>query len=155
MKRATHTKFFLHIGHFYFNPRPREKGDICCCPLLVCSQYFNPRPREKGDTVSEQYFQIYTISIHALVKRATRLIFLGCVARINFNPRPREKGDQRRLTLQKYPYNFNPRPREKGDLTDGVFINDMVHFNPRPREKGDGFCVGCSPFPLLFQSTPS
>ena len=77
----------------YFNPRPREEGDIR--PLIkLCSIaisihalvkratgqftfasrfifYFNPRPREEGDQVPYQDPPRSAISIHALVKRAT------------------------------------------------------------------------------------
>ena len=34
--------------------------------------YFNPRPREEGDPISWLSFFVGLISIHALVKRATR-----------------------------------------------------------------------------------
>ena len=62
-----------------FNPRPREEGDIFWVTFLGVVCYFNPRPREEGD------FKAYArgearsyISIHALVKRATkRKIFFG------------------------------------------------------------------------------
>ena len=36
------------------------------------TRYFNPRPREEGDYEERGYFAIGGISIHALVKRATR-----------------------------------------------------------------------------------
>ena len=34
--------------------------------------YFNPRPREEGDETTVFDGQTFTISIHALVKRATK-----------------------------------------------------------------------------------
>ena len=71
VKRATHLGTDDIIGPGYFNPRPREEGDllliICFCILL----YFNPRPREEGDS-----------------RPTTKQLQL-----LNFNPRPREEGD--------------------------------------------------------------
>ena len=56
----------------YFNPRPREEGD---CRVIGISRFvfdFNPRPREEGDLGYKDLALRYLISIHALVKRATR-----------------------------------------------------------------------------------
>ena len=95
------------------------------------------------------------ISIHALVKRATAQREFITKSEANFNPRPREEGD---ITINgnfpcfKY---FNPRPREEGDAPVTVRVSLTVYFNPRPREEGDYESV----FPVLniriFQSTPS
>ena len=55
------------------------------------------------------------ISIHALVKRATRNRYNTAYVTAHFNPRPREEGDyfkSSRYIIIKY---FNPRPREEGD----------------------------------------
>ena len=40
--------------------------------------YFNPRPREEGDDWEANFPDMYDISIHALVKRAT-YIYLSCL----------------------------------------------------------------------------
>ena len=57
----------------YFNPRPREEGDYRLYPQEEQQGYFNPRPREEGDEVLASAFNMNkVISIHALVKRATR-----------------------------------------------------------------------------------
>ena len=56
--------------------------------------YFNPRPREEGDVVyTYSKGVVPSISIHALVKRATyiNIIFIQNIR--HFNPRPREEGD--------------------------------------------------------------
>ncbi len=57
--------------YFYFNPRPREEGD----PVRIASGtpklHFNPRPREEGDSNKQSNNSNTNISIHALVKRAT------------------------------------------------------------------------------------
>ena len=56
------------------------------------------------------------ISIHALVKRATRRHKSPYRLAAYFNPRPREEGD-RYAALAELPHiNFNPRPREEGDV---------------------------------------
>ena len=55
------------------------------------------------------------ISIHALVKRATRF---------------------RNKTPKNHHY-FNPRPRKEGDMVVGVIRAERLYFNPRPRKEGD------------------
>ena len=57
----------------YFNPRPREEGDIYTQSGWGAADYFNPRPREEGDIAHMQAPKSHNISIHALVKRATNL----------------------------------------------------------------------------------
>ena len=56
-----------------------------------------------------------TISIHALVKRATYRVINTVSHCLNFNPRPREEGDPIYGILACRQVNFNPRPREEGD----------------------------------------
>ncbi len=56
-----------------------------------------------------------TISIHALVKRATGEDTVIRDCRRYFNPRPREEGDWTLLMLGLTIPHFNPRPREEGD----------------------------------------
>ena len=87
--------------------------------------------------VSSSRFQ--AISIHALVKRATFYTLSGWGAADYFNPRPREEGDIDKIGIAKRIVNFNPRPREEGDLLDEYVISVQSDFNPRPREEGDAF----------------
>ena len=55
-----------------FNPRPREEGDVFLRYGKIKKVYFNPRPREEGDFYKAELIDLTTsISIHALVKRAT------------------------------------------------------------------------------------
>ena len=78
-----------------------------------------------------------TISIHALVKRATYGEQVELYLDPYFNPRPREEGDKwiyQRFSALGY---FNPRPREEGDLSLVTNANPVYYFNPRPREEGD------------------
>ena len=55
------------------------------------------------------------ISIHALVKRATKYPLVNQVFPLDFNPRPREEGDMHSIMPLIIVSNFNPRPREEGD----------------------------------------
>ena len=57
----------------YFNPRPREGGDIAFAVQKASIPYFNPRPREGGD-IEEHHSK---------------------PAGFDFNPRPREGGDSK------------------------------------------------------------
>ena len=57
-----------------------------------------------------------TISIHALVKRATQSALDGGLCLWDFNPRPREEGDILPKHGNATRNHFNPRPREEGDL---------------------------------------
>ena len=55
------------------------------------------------------------ISIHALVKRATKSLFYRHCKRNNFNPRPRKEGDLVSSSIYYTIFDFNPRPRKEGD----------------------------------------
>ena len=71
MKRATpqSNKTAQRAGDF--NPRPREEGDDIIQEITWGEHNFNPRPREEGDLFENGRLAFATISIHALVKRAT------------------------------------------------------------------------------------
>ena len=71
MKRATADVSRSPIKLGYFNPRPREEGDVPAPHSAEMSGNFNPRPREEGDVKN-----VYTNDVY-----------------VNFNPRPREEGD--------------------------------------------------------------
>ena len=72
----------------YFNPRPREKGDVLTAQGAVIVTHFNPRPREKGD-----------------INKCEREDVDGY-----FNPRPREKGDAHRDFIREILYLFQSTP---------------------------------------------
>ena len=55
-----------------FNPRPREEGDKAERAQVISDFNFNPRPREEGDRLYSLLDEETGISIHALVKRATK-----------------------------------------------------------------------------------
>ena len=65
----------LNLSNGYFNPRPREEGDVLVFGFVMRFFNFNPRPREEGDTFITEYNKTIAISIHALVKRATGVIY--------------------------------------------------------------------------------
>ena len=79
----------------------------------------------------------FAISIHALVKRAT-YIFDKDGNVYDFNPRPRKEGDIYKSTRTSKGANFNPRPRKEGDLSLYGAKTRTGNFNPRPRKEGDG-----------------
>ena len=60
---------------------------------------------------------IELISIHALVKRATFLFLRDLLFLCHFNPRPRKEGDKLVGDLDYTIEHFNPRPRKEGDRT--------------------------------------
>ena len=93
MKRATIKLCSIAELFLHFNPRPREEGDAFMYIWQFSVNDFNPRPREEGDLPLLYHLQITVISIHALVKRATRRQFLQRRKTRYFNPRPREEGD--------------------------------------------------------------
>ncbi len=78
----------------------------------------------------------FAISIHALVKRAT-YIFDKDGNVYDFNPRPRKEGDIYKSTRTSKGANFNPRPRKEGDLSLYGAKTRTGNFNPRPRKEGD------------------
>ena len=63
------------------------------CENCVTVLYFNPRPREEGDLCQANGKHEGIISIHALVKRATVTVVVYVLKSLYFNPRPREEGD--------------------------------------------------------------
>ena len=81
-----------------------------------------------------------SISIHALVKRATVLIILFSNVPRDFNPRPREEGDVAPYRQVAIPPLISIHALVKRATFDGH--NNVQHntdFNPRPREEGDQF----------------
>ena len=120
---------------------------------------------------------LISISIHALVKRATDGKLLPKQIKGDFNPRPREEGDRQFPGLTRSYRYFNPRPREEGDLfIDYIVPNlcisihalvkrathrlsllfkELKYFNPRPREEGDLIKGDQNEILTIFQSTPS
>ena len=114
--RATSPPIEINRLPLNFNPRPRVEGD--CMPSPINSrwifqsspscggrrdlqrqyrserEHFNPRPRVEGDFMYfVPYFIADSISILALVWRATTVRLHNMAYRQDFNPRPRVEGD--------------------------------------------------------------
>ena len=114
MKRATQLIFTAFYHPKYFNPRPREEGDAYHATTPPISKISIHALVKRATKVYQHIFILLVISIHALVKRATGVpIVASTVA--DFNPRPREEGDAHILNISYKSINFNPRPREEGD----------------------------------------
>ena len=88
MKRATSTTFYYQTNLHYFNPRPREEGDISRKKLIPIIPHFNPRPREEGDLYNKDVTKEFT----------------------DFNPRPREEGDKRQSFIALRQLEFQSTP---------------------------------------------
>ena len=98
-----------------FNPRPREEGDISLHAAPFFFSYFNPRPREEGDSSKANKLTQQIISIHALVKRATKVSDVDSVELdISIHALVKRATILSSGRRRHYPY-FNPRPREEGD----------------------------------------
>ena len=77
------------------------------------------------------------ISIHALVKRATTLVLsVGRTLQISIHALVK-RATFCRWNMTQNRGNFNPRPREEGDLDMLTLVLSVGNFNPRPREEGD------------------
>ena len=73
MKRATIALISVSLSYIYFNPRPREEGDLLRLSQFRLLDTISIHALVKRATYSVLYVDnIICISIHALVKRATR-----------------------------------------------------------------------------------
>ena len=94
----------------YFNPRPREEGDQIKCAgmsqesISIHALVKRATPIGVGDNFADE------ISIHALVKRATQRICHALLGGQYFNPRPREEGDSPSSILLAIRYLFQSTP---------------------------------------------
>ena len=102
---------------------------------------------------------MFTISIHALVKRATRkaaLPYLDTIISIHALVKRATKYEEvgyyffnisihalvKRATVACFPvppppFHFNPRPRKEGDWLCQGWCYNYLYFNPRPHKEGD------------------
>ena len=115
MKRATADVSRSPIKLGYFNPRPREEGDIISA-INVAEENISIHALVKRATDWEANFpDMYDISIHALVKRATKgtnPVKSNLAISIHALVKRATLDLHMRLCLRRY---FNPRPREEGD----------------------------------------
>ena len=87
MKRATRQDTVIRNCCSYFNPRPREEGDLLPFGAERKKRYISIHALVKRATVRDTFFNASLgISIHALVKRATQGNFSGaCLAGISIH----------------------------------------------------------------------
>ena len=77
-----------------FNPRPPAEGDVNKTKLTRLPGRFNPRPPAEGDCRSMRARLLPSpVSIHALLRRATKTRPASLYGRHSFNPRPPAEGD--------------------------------------------------------------
>ena len=155
MKRATNASTAMQMQWQISIHALVKRATIFTLTIAMVFQYFNPRPREEGDIVDLSHDKFIHISIHALVKRATTRRPDMQVSYSHFNPRPREEGDKRKELVTRSTIYFNPRPREEGDVLTAQGAVIATHFNPRPREEGDISRRATEHYWHRFQSTPS
>ena len=142
-----------------FNPRPREEGDFANKGVHTDVIIFQSTPSWRGrQDIAITYRWWYSISIHALVKRATRKIYHGkdwkvisihaLVKRATyfravfrqkrlFQSTPSWRGRlmcPRNSTLSML-FQSTPSWRGRQYYADRLYQYD--NFNPRPREEGD------------------
>ncbi len=95
VKRATQHNCRRAWCYHHFNPRPREEGDSAFWRRLMTHDIFQSTPSWRGRLPAITIESTGSdISIHALVKRATRFSTQAVAIWLNFNPRPREEGDE-------------------------------------------------------------
>ena len=124
MKRATPQYRQCHYGFSNFNPRPREEGDSNKSIKYFIAKNFNPRPREEGDDVGKTVSDSkHTISIHALVKRATQSALDGGLCLWISIHALVKRATRHSIEGFHFGLYFNPRPREEGDTPYDTGLN--------------------------------
>ncbi len=82
------------FGDTDFNPRSHEESDESLAKIAPDGSLISIHALTKRATkLVENAIRINRISIHALTKRATQLHRIGLVGRGNFNPRSHEESD--------------------------------------------------------------
>ena len=120
-----------------FNPRPREEGDTVYRQRRVSRRNFNPRPREEGDSVSLEDNMAKTISIHALVKRATcEYNKTGISKVISIHALVKRATESFKLPVEKLIISIHALVK-RATKERCISLGTQGHFNPRPREEGD------------------
>ena len=159
VKRATYALCSCRPATSYFNPRPREEGDV----LKQLADYkqgisIHALVKRATNPIYGRYKK-YLISIHALVKRATnRRLDSPSLPSISIHALVKRATDYfvravrltdisihalvKRATSAAATFAtgavyFNPRPREEGDSVFPSLLLSVLNFNPRPREEGD------------------
>ena len=96
MKRATYDFKTTKTAPEDFNPRPREEGDANIIIFVHNLGFISIHALVKRATRHKlTALETVDISIHALVKRATVVSYIRRSLSDYFNPRPREEGDSK------------------------------------------------------------
>ena len=116
--------------------------------------YFNSRPSARGDSCTSISSVLFTISIHAPPRGATRRGANRHRGASNFNSRPSARGDWTTMNSTLSAKYFNSRPSARGDLPIPVAAIQnqtiSIHAPPRgatSRSSASGRC-------RIFQFTP-
>ena len=121
-----------------FNPRSREGSDSTSAVLMTTSSNFNPRSREGSDVNPDPSGSLFSISIHAPARGATKHIH-AAAADVYFNPRSREGSDAPFFAVRgDYQAFQSTLPRGERRLSGGSG-HWQTYFNPRSREGSDMF----------------
>ena len=103
----------------------------------VTVEDFNPRPREEGDERVKALLFRAEISIHALVKRATkRLRKRGCNISISIHALVKRATEAGYVELY-FPLISIHALVKRATRLYGLGVPCRPYFNPRPREEGD------------------
>ena len=100
--------------------------------------YFNPRPREEGDVLLDDVEQgVDEISIHALVKRATYRVSYQDPA-LHISIHALVKRATYRVSYQDPALHISIHALVKRATIALISVSlSYIYFNPRPREEGD------------------
>ena len=160
VKRATRQDTVIRNCCSYFNPRPREEGDLLPFGAERKKRYISIHALVKRATVRDTFFNASLgISIHALVKRATQGNFSGaCLAGISIHALVKRATSHFAFIAFQLVISIHALVKRAtgGEIrlimTCGISIHALVkratcdtrpvgagrgHFNPRPREEGD------------------
>ena len=124
-------------------------------PHMQDGNNFNPRPRKEGDPVLMLLMMIMRISIHALVKRATKILSYWFTFLSYFNPRPRKEGDICLFCTNKLTLSFQSTPSWRGRPQSTSTMMSAKIFQSTPSWRGRQIYGLQTGRMIPFQSTPS
>ena len=154
-KRAT-SRLSTGACAYGFQSTPSQRGRL---PKLQAKKFafvFQSTPSQRGRRGLVQSIKSdFTISIHALAKRAT--LEKACIGleRRYFNPRPRKEGDLEACKHCFLSDNFNPRPRKEGDnIHKSLPVAKIISIHALAKRATHCFTQQTA-LQDIFQSTPS
>ena len=178
VKRATGSWYFVK-RKLRFQSTPSWRGRLFHLFLIKFKITFQSTPSWRGRLADFSFNQILdSISIHALVKRATFFQNITVLRVILFQSTPSWRGRRCNCRCKSRAVRFQSTPSWRGRLrtplnyiptgkfqstpswrgrrlSDDTSQDQCNNFNPRPREEGDVCKHNFYLKHLLFQSTPS